>query len=80
MDLDELKRQFESISSELKSKAPKELAVLVDSQTLLIGIMLEQNARLNATLEELQETIKELCRQLEQNSRNRSRTPSKDGG
>lgn len=79
MDIDELKRQFESISSELKSKAPKELAVLVDSQTLLIGIMLEQNARLNATLEELQETIKELHRQLGQNSKNSSKPPSTDG-
>lgn len=40
---------------------------------------LEQNRKLNLTIESLQEEIKELKRQLGQNSNNSSKPPSSDG-
>ena len=79
MDLNELKQKLDSISSELKSKVPKEAQILVESQTVLLEILLSQNERLNETLKDLQETIKELRRQLGQNSKNSSKPPSTDG-
>lgn len=50
MDLNELKQKLDSISSELKSKVPKEAQILVESQTVLLEILLSQNERLNETL------------------------------
>ena len=47
MDLNELKQKLDSISSELKSKVPKEAQILVESQTVLLEILLSQNERLN---------------------------------
>ena len=79
MDLNELKQKLDSISSELKSKVPKEAQILVESQTVLLEILLSQNERLNETLKDLQETIKELRHQLGQNSKNSSKPPSTDG-
>ncbi len=79
MDLNELKQKLDSISSELKSKVPKEVQILVESQTVLLEILLSQNERLNETLKDLQETIKELRHQLGQNSKNSSKPPSTDG-
>ena len=40
---------------------------------------LEQNRKLNLTIESLQEEIKELKRQLGQNSNNSSKPPASDG-
>ena len=86
MDLNELKQKLDSISSELKSKVPKEAQILVESQTVMIGLVLDMNTSMNnqieslkSTLKDLQETIKELRRQLGQNSKNSSKSPSTDG-
>ena len=87
MDLNELKQKLDSISSELKSKVPKEAQILVESQTVMIGLVLDMNTSMNnqieslkSTLKDLQETIKELRRQLlGQNSKNSSKPPSTDG-
>ena len=93
MDLKELKKQVEQITKELKSKASGETAVLVDSLSFLFNIMLEtsagilvqnekiakQNERLTNTIIDLQETIKELRRQLNMDSHNSSKPPSSDG-
>ena len=79
MDLNELKHKLDSISTELKSKVPAEARILVESLTMLFEILLSQNEKLNDTLKDLQETIKELRRQLGQNSKNSSKPPSQDG-
>ena len=47
--------------------------------TALVQTLTESNAALNGTIMELQETIKELQRQLNQNSQNSSKPPSSDG-
>ena len=41
--------------------------------------MIEQLARLNATVDSLQQTIKELQEQINKNSKNSSKPPSSDG-
>ena len=86
MDLKELKKQVEQITRELKGKASGDTAVLVDSLSFLFNIMLEtsagimaQNERLTNTIIDLQETIKELRRQLNMDSHNSSKPPSSDG-
>ena len=47
--------------------------------TALVQTLTESNAALNVTIKELQETIRELQRQLNQNSQNSSKPPSSDG-
>ena len=47
--------------------------------TALVQTLTESNAALNGNIMELQETIKELQRQLNQNSQNSSKPPSSDG-
>ena len=93
MDLKELKKQVEQITRELKGKASGNTAVLVDSLSFLFSIMLEtsagilvqnekiakQNERLTNTILDLQETIKDLRRQLNMDSHNSSKPPSSDG-
>ena len=93
MDLKELKKQVDKITLELKSKASGDTAVLVDSLSFLFSIMLEtsagilvqnekiakQNERLTNTILDLQETIKDLRRQLNMDFHNSSKPPSSDG-
>ena len=86
MDLNELKQDAEKICKELKDKAPADLSVLVFSLTTIINMMLtmfsnsmEQNNKLLATISDLQETIKDLKRQLNMDSHNSSKPPSSDG-
>ena len=93
MDLKELKKQVDKITLELKNKASGDTAVLVDSLSFLFSIMLEtsagilvqnekiakQNERLTNTILDLQETIKDLRRQLNMDSHNSSKPPSSDG-
>ena len=86
MDLKELKRQADQITKELKSKASGDMNALVDTLSFLFSIMLEtsagmmaQNERLTTTIIELQETIKDLRRQLNMDSHNSSKPPSSDG-
>ena len=80
MDLKELKKQVE-------------LSPLIESQSVLINVILEmstgilvqnekiakQNERLTNTILDLQETIKDLRRQLNTDSHNSSKPPSSDG-
>ena len=87
MDLKELKKL------ELKNKASDELSPLIESQSVLINVILEmstgilvqnekiakQNERLTNTILDLQETIKDLRRQLNTDSHNSSKPPSSDG-
>ena len=86
MDLKELKKQVDKITLELKNKASDELSPLIESQSVLINVILEmstgilaQNERLTATIVDLQENIKELRRQLNMDSHNSSKPPSSDG-
>ena len=93
MDFNELKQDAENLCKELKDKAPADLSLLVLSLSTIINMMitmfsgvmkqnetsLEQNRKLNLTIESLQEEIKELKRQLGQNSNNSSKPPSSDG-
>ena len=79
MDLKELKEKLETVSTELKSKVPEETRALVESLIMMFDVLLLQNEKLNDTLKDLQETIKELRRQLGQNSKNSSKPPSTDG-
>ncbi len=93
MDFNELKQDAENLCKELKDKAPADLSLLVLSLSTIInmiitmfsGIMeqnetsLEQNRKLNLTIESLQEEIKELKRQLGKNSNNSSKPPASDG-
>ena len=52
---------------------------LIEELRATIQSLTDENATLTATISELQETIKELRRQLGQNSQNSSRPPSSDG-
>ena len=92
MNFNELKQDVVKLCKELKDKAPADLSLLVLSLstfinmiTMFSGVMkqnetsLEQNRKLNLTIESLQEEIKELKRQLGQNSNNSSKPPSSDG-
>ena len=93
MDFNEWKQDAENLCKELKDKAPADLSLLVLSLSTIINMMitmfsgvikqnetsLEQNRKLNLTIESLQEEIKELKRQLGQNSNNSSKPPSSDG-
>ncbi|WP_164954409.1 DUF6444 domain-containing protein [Succinivibrio dextrinosolvens] len=86
MDLKELKKQVDKITLELKNKASDELSPLIESQSVLINVILEmstgilsQNERLTTTIVDLQENIKELRRQLNMDSHNSSKPPSSDG-
>lgn len=86
MDLKELKKQVDKITLELKNKASDELSPLIESQSVLINVILEmstgilaQNERLTATITDLQENIKELRRQLNMDPHNSSKPPSSDG-
>lgn len=93
MDFDELKKQIANLTEELKSRCSPETSVLVESLSFMLNMMLKMqqaslskqletqiklNERLVATIEDLQLTIKDLKRQLGQNSNNSSKPPSKD--
>ena len=93
MDFDELKKQIANLTEELKSRCSPETSVLVESLSFMLNMMLKMqqaslskqletqiklNERLVATIEDLQLTIKDLKRQLGQNSKNSSKPPSKD--
>lgn len=101
VDFNELKQKMDSITLELKAKAPKDLSLLVDdSLGFMINVMLEmtsfvlmqsetqteqiknlikKNDDLGSLIYELQETIRYLKSQLNQNSNNSSKPPSSDG-
>ena len=100
VDFNELKQKMDSITLELKAKAPKDLSLLVDSLVYMINVMLEmtssvlmqsetqteqiknlikKNDDLGPLIYELQETIRSLKSQLNQNSNNSSKPPSSDG-
>ena len=93
MDFDELKKQIANLTEEIKSRCSPETSVLVESLSFMLNMMLKMqqaslskqletqiklNERLVATIEDLQLTIKDLKRQLGQNSNNSSKPPSKD--
>ena len=88
-----LKKQIAHLTEELKSRCSHETSVLVESLSFMLNMMLKMqqaslskqletqiklNERLVATIEDLQLTIKDLKRQLGQNSNNSSKPPSKD--
>lgn len=93
VDFNELKQKMYSITLELKAKAPKDLSLLVDSLGFMINVMLEmsstvmsqnkerreQISSLGKSIEELQDIIRNLRSQLNQNSNNSSKPPSSDG-
>lgn len=92
MDFNELKQKMDSITFELKAKAPKDLSLLVDSLGFMINVMLEMSSTvmsqnkeqreqisyLGKSIEELQDIIRDLRSQLNQNSNNSSKPPSSD--
>ena len=101
MDFNELKQKMDSITLELKAKAPKDLSLLVDdSLGFMINVMLEmtssvlmqsetqteqiknlikKNDDLGSLIGELQDMIRDLKSQLNQNSNNSSKPPLSDG-
>lgn len=93
VDFNELKQKMYSITLELKAKATKDLSLLVDSLGFMINVMLEmsstvmsqnkerreQISSLGKSIEELQDIIRNLRSQLNQNSNNSSKPPSSDG-
>ncbi|PWM83744.1 MAG: hypothetical protein DBY31_01230 [Succinivibrio sp.] len=86
MDFNELKQDAEKICQELKDKAPADLSALVLSLSTINKMMItmfselmEQNKNQSAAISDLQETIKELQRQLNMDSHNSSKPPSSDG-
>ena len=93
MNFNELKQDAEKLCKELKDKAPADLSVLVLSLSTIINMMItmfsgimEQNNKQTATTSELkqiisdlQETIKDLQRQLNMDSHNSSKPQSSDG-
>lgn len=86
MDFNELKQDAEKLCKELKDKAPADLSVLVLSLSTIINMMItmfsgimEQNNKQTATISDLQETIKDLQRQLNMDSHNSSKPQSSDG-
>lgn len=101
MDFNELKQKMDSITLELKAKAPKDLSLLVDdSLGFMINVMLEmtssvlmqsetqteqiknlikKNDDLGSLIGELQDIIRDLKSQLNQNSNNSSKPPLSDG-
>ena len=93
VDFNELKQKMDSITLELKSKAPKDLSLLVETQSFMIKLILEmsstvmsenkelreQISALGKSIEELQDIIRDLKSQLNQNSNNSSKPPSSDG-
>lgn len=93
MDFNELKQKMDSITLELKAKAPKDLSLHVETQSFMIKLILEmsssvmsenkelreQISSLGESIEELQDIIRDLRSQLNQNSNNSSKPPSSDG-
>lgn len=93
MDFNELKQKMDSITLELKSKAPKDLSLLVETQSFMIKLILEMSSTvmsenkelrehicaLGKSIEALQDIIRDLKSQLNQNSNNSSKPPSSDG-
>ena len=86
MDTKELKEQFDSIADELKSKASSDNHSLILAMSTMFKMLLDivnangkQIGDLTSTINGLQETIKDLRRQLNQNSGNSSKPPSSDG-
>ena len=93
MNFNELKQDAEKLCKELKDKAPADLSVLVLSLSTIINMMItmfsgimEQNNKQTATnselkqiISDLQETIKDLQRQLNMDSHNSSKPQSSDG-
>ena len=57
----------------------EQLNNIIAEQKAMIDSLADSNAKLTATIEGLQETIKELQRQINQNSNNSSKPPSSDG-
>ena len=57
----------------------EQLNNLIEEQRAAIQSLSDSNAKLAATIDELKDTIKELQRQLNQNSNNSSKPPSSDG-
>lgn len=55
MDFNELKQKMDSITLELKSKAPKALSLLVDSLGFMINVMLEMSSSVMSENKELRE-------------------------
>ena len=84
---------MDSITLELKAKAPKDLSLHVETQSFMIKLILEmsssvmsenkelreQISSLGESIEELQDIIRDLRSQLNQNSNNSSKPPSSDG-
>lgn len=55
MDFNELKQKMDSITLELKAKAPKDLSLLVDSLGFMINVMLEMSSSVMSENKELRE-------------------------
>lgn len=62
VDFNELKQKIDSITLELKAKAPKDLSLLVDSQGFMINVMLEMTSSVLMQSETQTEQIKNLIK------------------
>lgn len=55
MDFNELKQKMDSITLELKAKAPKEFSLLVDSLVFMINVMLKMSSTVMSNNKDLLE-------------------------
>ena len=68
MDIKEIKKQFKELSDKMQDglKDNPEMSLLLNSMTMLFGIMLNQN---DEASKELKELVKELSKQLEKQTK-----------
>lgn len=66
MDFNELKQKMNSITLDLKAKAPKDLSLLVETQSLMIKLILEMSSSVMSENKELREQISSLGKSIEE--------------
>ena len=66
VDFNELKQKMDSITLELKAKAPKDLSLLVETQSFMIKQILEMSSSVMSENKELREQISSLGKSIEE--------------
>ena len=71
MDIKEIKKQFKELSDKMQDglKDNPEMSLLLNSMSMLFGIMLNQNDEASKESKELKELVKELSKQLEKQAK-----------
>ena len=71
MDIKEIKKQFKELSDKMQDglKDNPEMSLLLNSMSMLFGIMLNQNDEASKESKELKELVKELSKQIDQQAK-----------